>query len=108
MPGLHKPFESRPFIPFGEGNIPIFFQHLLKIHAQRSFQRIQRMPNSEFICKAWTTDPERFTRNLIHQMPGQNSGYILNYSFSSCAKNSPSQTEISCFSSSFQVSVCMI
>lgn len=26
----------------------------------------------EFICKTWTTEPERFTINPIHQMPGLN------------------------------------
>jgi hypothetical protein len=24
----------------------------------------------EFICKAWTNQPERFTLNPLHQMPG--------------------------------------
>ncbi len=27
----------------------------------------------EFICKAWTNQPERFTLNPLHQMPGLNS-----------------------------------
>jgi transposase InsO family protein len=27
----------------------------------------------EFICKAWTKEPERFTLNPIHQMPGLNT-----------------------------------
>lgn len=27
----------------------------------------------EFICKQWTTEPERFTLNPIHQLPGLNS-----------------------------------
>ncbi|MGA8196110.1 MAG: IS481 family transposase, partial [Acetobacteraceae bacterium] len=26
----------------------------------------------EFICKAWTNQPERFTLNPLHQMPGLN------------------------------------
>jgi hypothetical protein len=26
----------------------------------------------EFICKAWTKEPARFTLNPIHQMPGLN------------------------------------
>jgi hypothetical protein len=27
----------------------------------------------EFICKCWTSEPERFTLNPIHQMPGLSS-----------------------------------
>lgn len=27
----------------------------------------------EFICKRWTSEPERFTLNPIHQMPGLNT-----------------------------------
>jgi transposase InsO family protein len=27
----------------------------------------------EFICKAWTKEPARFTLNPIHQMPGLNT-----------------------------------
>lgn len=27
----------------------------------------------EFICKCWTSEPERFTLDPIHQMPGLNS-----------------------------------
>ena len=27
----------------------------------------------EFICKQWTIEPERFTLNPIHQMPGLNT-----------------------------------
>ena len=27
----------------------------------------------EFVCKAWTSQPERFTLNPLHQMPGLNS-----------------------------------
>jgi transposase InsO family protein len=27
----------------------------------------------EFICKAWTSQPERFTTNPLQQMPGSNS-----------------------------------
>ena len=27
----------------------------------------------EFICESWTTEPERFNLNPLHQMPGPNS-----------------------------------
>lgn len=27
----------------------------------------------EYICKIWTTDPERFTHDPTHQMPGLNT-----------------------------------
>jgi len=27
----------------------------------------------EFICKQWTIEPEKFTLNPIHQMPGLNT-----------------------------------
>ena len=28
---------------------------------------------SEFLCKTWTSEPQRFTLNPIHQMPGLNT-----------------------------------
>ncbi|MFT7183656.1 MAG: hypothetical protein ACI87T_004056, partial [Planctomycetota bacterium] len=27
----------------------------------------------EYICKIWTSEPDRFTLNPIHQMPGLNT-----------------------------------
>ena len=27
----------------------------------------------EFICKTWASEPERFTTNPLHQMPGSNT-----------------------------------
>jgi transposase InsO family protein len=31
----------------------------------------------EFICKTWTNEPERFTLNPLHQMPGLNIQYLV-------------------------------
>jgi transposase InsO family protein len=39
----------------------------------RRLKRLRGLTPYEFICKAWTTEPERFTLNPIHQMPGLNT-----------------------------------
>ena len=33
----------------------------------------------EFICKAWTSDPERFIPNPLQQMPGLNTLAVIGY-----------------------------
>jgi hypothetical protein len=39
----------------------------------RRLKTLQGLTPYEFICKAWTTEPERFTIDPIHQMPGLNT-----------------------------------
>jgi transposase InsO family protein len=39
----------------------------------RRLKTLKGLTPYEFICKAWTKDPERFVLNPIHQMPGLNS-----------------------------------
>ena len=39
----------------------------------RRLKRLRGLTPYEFICKAWTIEPERFTLNPLHQMPGPNS-----------------------------------
>lgn len=38
----------------------------------RRLKTLRGLTPYEFICKIWTTEPERFTINPIHQMPGLN------------------------------------
>lgn len=38
----------------------------------RRLKTLRGLTPYEFICKTWTTEPERFTINPIHQMPGLN------------------------------------
>ena len=38
----------------------------------RRLKTLKGLTPYEFICKAWTTQPQRFTRNPLHQMPGLN------------------------------------
>ena len=38
----------------------------------RRLKSLRGLTPYEFICKAWTQEPERFTLNLLHQMPGPN------------------------------------
>lgn len=44
----------------------------LNIQLRPPSQDPQRPHILEFICKVWSSEPERFTRNPIHQMPGLN------------------------------------
>ena len=39
----------------------------------RRLKTLKGLTPYEFICKQWTIEPERFTINPIHQMPGLNS-----------------------------------
>jgi transposase-like protein len=39
----------------------------------RRLKRLRGLTPYEFICKAWTTQPQRFTLNPLHQMPGLNT-----------------------------------
>lgn len=36
----------------------------------RRLKTLQGLTSYEYICKLWTHDPDRFTLNPIHQMPG--------------------------------------
>ena len=36
----------------------------------RRLKRLRGLTPHEFICKAWITEPKRFTLDPIHQMPG--------------------------------------
>ena len=44
----------------------------------RRLKTLKGLTPYEFICKQWTIEPERFTLNPIHQMPGLNT---LNFAF---------------------------
>ncbi len=52
-------------------------QHLADFVAAYNFGRrlktLKGLTPYEFICKQWTTEPERFTLNPLHQMPGLNT-----------------------------------
>lgn len=39
----------------------------------RRLKTLKGLTPYEFICKQWTVEPERFTLNPIHQMPGLNT-----------------------------------
>ena len=39
----------------------------------RRLKTLKGLTPYEFICKQWTIEPERFTANPIHQMPGLNT-----------------------------------
>ena len=39
----------------------------------RRLKTLKGLTPYEFVCKAWTSQPERFTLNPLHQMPGLNS-----------------------------------
>jgi hypothetical protein len=38
----------------------------------RRLKTLRGLTPYEFICKTWTTEPQRFTLNPLHQMPGLN------------------------------------
>ncbi len=39
----------------------------------RRLKTLRGLAPYEFICKTWTAQPERFSRNPLHQMPGLNN-----------------------------------
>tara|TARA_B110001454_G_scaffold49624_1_gene48771 strand:+ start:2144 stop:2446 length:303 start_codon:yes stop_codon:yes gene_type:complete len=39
----------------------------------RRLKTLKGLTPFEYICKIWTSEPERFTLNPIHQMPGLNT-----------------------------------
>ncbi|SNT73819.1 hypothetical protein SAMN05444959_105265 [Paracoccus seriniphilus] len=39
----------------------------------RRLKTLSGLTPYEYICKIWTSEPDRLTRNPIHQMPGLNS-----------------------------------
>ena len=39
----------------------------------RRLKTLNGLTPYEYICKIWTSEPERFIRDPIHQMPGLNS-----------------------------------
>ena len=51
-------------------------RHLADFIAAYNFGRrlktLKGLTPYEFICKAWTTEPQRFRLNPLHQMPGLN------------------------------------
>lgn len=51
--------------------------HLAEFLAAKNFARALKTLNSltlyEYICKIWTSEPDRFILNPIHQMPGLNT-----------------------------------
>ncbi|MFC4623623.1 hypothetical protein ACFO3A_15635, partial [Comamonas nitrativorans] len=50
----------------------------------RRLKTLKGLTPYEFICKQWTDEPERFTINPIHQMPGLN---ILGGRASACLRS---------------------
>jgi hypothetical protein len=52
-------------------------RHLADFVAAYNFGRrlktLKGLTPYEFICKRWTIEPERFTLNPLHQMPGLNT-----------------------------------
>ncbi|MCL2591129.1 MAG: IS481 family transposase, partial [Betaproteobacteria bacterium] len=38
----------------------------------RRLKTLNGLTPYEYLCKTWTTQPERFIMNPIHQMPGLN------------------------------------
>ena len=52
-------------------------RHLVDFVAAYNFARrlktLKGLTPYEFICKAWASQPERFTANPLQQMPGLNS-----------------------------------
>jgi transposase InsO family protein len=52
-------------------------RHLADFVAAYNFARrlktLKGLTPYEFICKTWTTQPQRFTLNPLHQMPGSNT-----------------------------------
>jgi len=38
----------------------------------RRLKTLKGLTPYEYICKIWSTDPQRFTSNPLHQMPGLN------------------------------------
>ena len=55
--------------------------HLADFMAAYNFARrlktLSGLTPYEYICKIWTSEPDRFILNPIHQMPGLNSSYRL-------------------------------
>ena len=43
------------------------------VDAGRRLKTLKGLTPYEFICKAWTSQPKRFTLNPLHQMPGSNT-----------------------------------
>ncbi len=39
----------------------------------RRFRTLNGLTPYEYICKVWTSEPDRFIVNPIHQMPGLNT-----------------------------------
>jgi hypothetical protein len=39
----------------------------------RSLKTLNGLTRCEYICKIWTSEPDRFILNPIHQMPGLNT-----------------------------------
>jgi hypothetical protein len=39
----------------------------------RCLKTLKGLTPYEYICKIWTTEPDRFTLNPIHQSPGSNT-----------------------------------
>ena len=44
-----------------------------RLQLRRRLKTLKGLTPYEFICKIWQTDPQRFTLNPLHQMPGLNT-----------------------------------
>jgi hypothetical protein len=45
----------------------------------RRLKTLRGLTPYEFICKNWITEPERFTLNPLHQMPGLNISHVRHF-----------------------------
>ena len=55
-------------------NAPLWlFLILLTYNFARRLKTLSGLTPYEYICKIWTSEPDRFILNPIHQMPGLNA-----------------------------------
>jgi hypothetical protein len=62
----------------GKGRLPFYGQADFRRHAGNKRQRSQpfrlgSLTPYDCICRIWTSEPDRFILNPIHQMPGLNN-----------------------------------
>ncbi len=71
---LTAPPEKRPAWAYSMASLRT---HLADFMAAYNFARRLKTINGltpyEYICKIWTSEPDRFILDPIHQMPGLNS-----------------------------------
>src|SRR4051812_24051167 len=58
----------------GHGQLRRHLDHFVSAYNfGRRLKTLRGLTPYEFICKAWQTEPQRFTLNPLHQMPGLNT-----------------------------------